>query len=474
MSDRDQSRPPGPLTYFVRTFGCQMNVADSLHYARALERLGCMLAESEESSDILVVNTCSVRAKAEEKAISYLGSVIGRRATVREGRDRREASGIAFVGCMATVRGEEIRRRFPQVRMVLSARELDAFEDRIVAAWPELAACPPRPDAEPLLRPEERFERFVPIVRGCANRCTYCIVPRARADHITSRPPGVILREVDELIRAGVRSITLLGQNVCAYGDEIPRANEPPLGWAEYRKDYSLADLLSDLRDRFSDEDVWFKFLTSHPGDVTDELIEVVGSHPCFSRHFHLPLQAGDDTVLKRMGRRYTSGYYLALVERIRSRIPDMRLTTDLIVGFPGEDEEAFERTMEMLQRIGFDAAFTFLYSPRAGTPAEKLADPVPRDEKKRWLQVLIDLQNRITLDRARRRVGEERTVLVESSASGKRGRGGDLVAGRTREEEVVILPGEAGNYGKKVRVRLSEANLRSFIGERIESEEAG
>jgi tRNA-2-methylthio-N6-dimethylallyladenosine synthase len=451
-----------------------MNVADSLAYARVLEGLGCVLGESEESSDILVINTCSVRAKAEEKAISYLGSVIRRRAAHQARHGRPAVGGIAFVGCMATVRGEEIKRRFPGLRVVLPASELDKFEEGVAAAWPGLVASPAGMRTEPLLRPEERFERFVPIVRGCANRCTYCIVPRARADRITSRSPDLIFREVEGLIGAGVRSITLLGQNVCAYGAEIGGEGESPAGRLGIREGYGFADLLSDLRDRFGEKDIWFKFLTSHPRDVTDELVEVIGGHACFSRHFHLPLQAGDDSVLRRMGRGYTSEYYLELVERIRSRLPDMRLTTDLIVGFPGEDEAAFERTMEMVRRIRFDAAFTFLYSLRPGTPAEKLADPVPRDEKKRRLQALIDLQNRITLERASERLGEERPVLVEGPALSRRGREQGLVAGRTREEEVVMFPGGEEDYGRRIAVRLVEANLRSFGGERAPGGGAG
>ena len=436
-----------------------MNVADSLDYARILENLGCTRAESEDSADILVVNTCSVRAKAEEKAISYIGAI---------SRNRPDC-GIAFVGCMATVRGDEIRRRFPAVRAVVPANKLESFEDRILAAWPSLAASRAAVDSIPLLRPGERFERFVPIVRGCINRCTYCIVPAARGDRIESRPPAEIMREVGELIDAGIKSIMFLGQNVCSYGTEIDHAsgNVPP-GWEDIPRGYGFTELLADVRDRFSASDIWFKFLTTHPRDVSEDLIDVIASDPIFSRHFHLPLQAGDDEVLRRMGRGYTSAEYLSMIEMIRRKIPDMRLSTDLIVGFPGEAETAFERTLDMLRTIRFDAAFTFLYSPRKGTPAEKLADPIPVDEKKRRLQILIDLQNRITLERAQEKVGQSRRVLVEGPASNPQARERGMVAGRTREEEVVILPGTPSDYGTRITTRLIKASLRSFTAERI------
>jgi len=464
-----------PTTYFIRTFGCQMNVADSLDYARVLEDLGCVRGEDDISSDILVINTCSVRAKAEEKAISYVGAVSRERRERRQRTGERERGGIAFVGCMATVRGEEIRRRFHEVRLILPAKELRSFEDRLIEVWPELVGTRAGIEALPLLRPEERFERFVPIVRGCVCKCTYCIVPTARGDRIESRAPSEILREVERLIDAGVKSITFLGQNVCSYGTEIGAASsDVPVAWRDIPAGYGFAELLADIRNRFSSADVWFKFLTTHPRDVTDGLMEVIASDPAFSRHFHLPLQAGDDEVLRRMGRGYSSEDYLSLIDRIRAKIPDMRLTTDLIVGFPGEDERAFENTLAMVRRTGFDAAFTFLYSPRAGTPAEKWADPIPREEKRRRLQELIAVQNQITIERARRKVGDERDVFVEGPATGASVRGSGMVAGRTREEEVVALPGDEEDYGRRVRARLKEALLRSFIGDRIDARHPG
>ncbi len=469
MTNRTPNQNSGPITYFIRTFGCQMNVADSLMYSNVLENLGCLRSESEELSDILVINTCSVRAKAEEKAISYLGAVMRKRAEFRERAGISSGSGIAFVGCMATVRGDEIKRRFPQVRLVLPARELNTFEDRILASWPELARSVSLDKTVPLPRPEERFERFVPIVRGCANRCTYCIVPAARGDTIRSKSPDEIFREIESLTLSGIRSITFLGQNVCAYGRDIEsKPDDIPMEWSDISPGYGFFKLLADVRDRFGGRGIWFKFLTSHPRDVTNELIDVVASHPSFSRGFHFPLQAGDDEVLRRMARGYTSTQYRDLISRVREKIPDMRLTTDLIVGFPGEDEAAFERTLEMVRDIGFDAAFTFLYSSRAGTPAEKWADPVPREEKKRRLQMLIDLQNNITLERARAHVGQERVVLIEGPATGRSAKGSNFISGRTREGEVVLLPGDPDDCGRMVKVRLTRANLRSFTAERL------
>ncbi|MCX6647410.1 MAG: radical SAM protein, partial [bacterium] len=270
--------------------------------------------------------------------------------------------------------------------------------------------------------------------------------------------------EIKILIASGIKSITLLGQNVCAYGTDSPP------DWSDLAPDYGIANLLTDIRDRFGDSGVWFKFLTSHPKDADINLIKVVASHDSFSKHFHLPLQAGNDEVLRRMARGYTSEKYLNLIELIRKIIPDARITTDLIVGFPGEDEQAFEDTLEMVRVIRFDSGFTFLYSPRSKTPAEKWADPVPNDVKKQRLQELIKLQNQITLENSVIKIGEERAVLIEGLAASKPDRSPNTLAGRTRDEEVVVVEGSEKDIVEFVRVKLISANLRSFTGEKVTS----
>jgi tRNA-2-methylthio-N6-dimethylallyladenosine synthase len=469
MTDSPQI-PLSASTYFIRTFGSQMNVADSIDYARVLENLGCVRAASEESCDILVVNTCSVRAKAEEKAISYIGEVISKRPNRFESGSLVRGGGIALVGCMATVRGDEIHRRFPLVKLICPATQKQNFEELVLATWPELASVAVSDIVEPILHQSQRFERFVPIIRGCSNRCTYCIVPSARGGTIESRPPFEIYEEIDRLLGSGVKSITLLGQNVCAYGKDIHHDDTNlPSGWDKVPAGFGFAELLENIRDRFAREGVWFKFLTSHPRDVSERMVDTLASHGSFSRHFHLPLQAGDNEVLRRMARGYTSEHYRELVAMIRAKLPDMRLTTDLIVGFPGEDEPAFEHTLDMVRDIGFDAAFTFMYSPRAGTIAESWADPVPQDEKKRRLQKLIEIQNRITSERASRRVGCKMSVLINGYAMDNPSREHRLVAGRSREEEVVILPGGPDDFGKMIDVEITASRLRSFVGRRLE-----
>lgn len=433
-----------------------MNVADSLAYSDILHSLGLDQEQSELDADILIVNTCSVRNKAEEKAISYVGAVSKKRT------ENQKHGGIIFVGCMATVRGGEMLSRFPEIKAIVPAKELDSFRDRILEAFPGLPQTHQIGETLPLLRPEEKFERFVPIVRGCRNRCTYCIVPRARGGTISSRHPMEILDEIIWLIESGIKSITLLGQNVCAYGTDSPPE------WAELEQNYGITHLLSDIRDKSGSTGVWIKFLTSHPKDVAEDLIDVAASHEMFSKHFHLPLQAGNDEILRRMGRGYTSEKYLNLIKIIRNTIPDARITTDLIVGFPGEDEDAFKDTLKMVETIRFDAAFTFLYSPRSGTPAEKWADPVPQHMKKERLQRLIEIQNRVTLENARKKIGEERNVLIEGPATKKPGRSLNTLAGRTRDDEVVVVEGDEVDIGKIVRVRLTDAKLRSFKGGKI------
>jgi len=442
-----------------------MNVADSLHYAGVLEGLGLSRAENGESADILIVNTCSVREKAEEKAVSYLGRLSMNRSKHRESERDDVDGGIVFVGCMATVRGDEILKRFQEVKIIVPASEIDTFEERILFKWPALAGDKCDPGELNLLRPEERYERFVPIIRGCVNHCTYCIVPAARGNFLESLPPGNLFDEVKTLIDSGVLAITFLGQNVNAYGSEIRESTE---GWTDFAPGYGFAEFLIDIRARFAGTGTWFKFLTSHPKDLTPELIDVISSHECFSRNLHLPVQAGDDGVLKRMGRNYTSGEYTGKIEMIRQKIPNIRLSTDVIAGFPGEDENAFKNTIELFKKVRFDAAFTFLYSTRKGTPAEKWADPVPLELKKARLQELIKLQNQITLEKAEEKVGENRTVLIDGRSSKSKKSETEMVAGRTRDEEVVVMPGGMDDYGRRIKVRLTGARLRSFTGERI------
>jgi tRNA-2-methylthio-N6-dimethylallyladenosine synthase len=443
-------------TYFIRTFGCQMNVADSLEYSRVLEGLGCVRSEDEMSADIVIINTCTIREKADEKAISYIGNIVKKRHSLAEASGYPLRGGVALVGCMASIRGDEVSKRFSDVKLVIPSSEMEHFESRIMETWPELVGSDAAIQTEPVLRPEEKYGRFINIVRGCANRCTYCIVPTSRGGELISRPREIIFREIQNVLNAGVRSITFLGQNVSAYGQENTDG-------------YGLPELLSDVRDEFAADGIWFKFLTSHPSDVSDELIDVLNTHDSFSHWIHLPVQAGDNEILQRMDRGYTREYYMDLVGRIRDKLPYTRLSTDLIVGFPGEDEPAFMNTLDLVENVEFDAAFTFLYSTRRNTPASKWADPVPREEKKRRFDILVETQNRIAMDRAQSHVGRELTVLVEGEANSSGRNGSLMMASRSREEQMVVLPGVESDFGQMVRCRITEAKLRSFRAERID-----
>lgn len=442
-------------TYFIRTFGCQMNVADSLEYARVLEGLGCVRTDDESSADLIVINTCTIREKADEKAISYVGNVVKQRRSLAEASGYPLRGGIALVGCMATIRGDEVQHKWHDVKLVLPSSEQDQFESRVMETWPELVGSNAVIQTEPVLRPEEKFGRFINIVRGCANRCTYCIVPTSRGGELISRTKDTIFQEVENVINAGVKSVTFLGQNVSAYGDDID-------------SDYNLAKLLTNVSKEFENTGVWFKFLTSHPANVTDELIDTVASHPSLSKWIHMPVQAGDDEVLKRMDRGYTSAYYIELVDKMRDKIPDLRLTTDLIVGFPGESESAFENTIKLVEAVQFDSAFTFLYSVRRNTPASKWEDPVSKAEKKNRFDRLVELQNEISIGKAREQEGKIVDILVESEASSQDGNGILNVAGRTREEQMVILPGNETDFGKIVKCRITEGKMRILRAERI------
>lgn len=432
-------------TALVLTFGCQMNVFDSSVLRQKLWELGFDEAQTEAAADLVILNTCSVRRKAEER-------IFGRLGRLKHIRDTKPTLRIGVVGCMAVASAEEIRRRAPYVSFIHPPEATDALAHDTHELFPDLIARPalgeadaggPSPEDAAPLGGDFPFKKFLPIMRGCDNYCTYCIVPYVRGSE-RSLDPETVTTDVSKLVRAGVLEITLLGQNVNSYAAAGVR----------------FPELLARLA--AANASTRFRFLTSHPKDLSDELIQVMAKHPNICRHVHLPLQAGADEVLERMNRKYTARHYLERVRALRAAMPDIALTTDLISGFPGETAENFDATLKLVETIRFDAAFTFLYSPREGTRAASFDDPIPELERKARLMRLIELQKGISLAVNQRHVGRSELVLVEKPAR----RGGGLHVGRSGANKTVLFPCEPAWVGSFRRVRILKADAYTLFGD--------
>jgi len=435
------------MKYVITTFGCQMNQADSRLMAAVLDRAGWEECRTPQEADLLLINTCSVREKPEQKVRSLLGEL-------RAEKQARPGTLLGVVGCMAQRQGERLLSRFPFVDFVLGTRSFHHLaevvgraqrgERRIVLT--DLDDDPAAMRCE--LASGALLRAFVPIILGCTNFCSYCIVPYVRGEE-TSRPLDEIVREVERMVARGTREVTLLGQNVLAYGKDL-------------RDGPTFAQLLERLNAR---GDLWrIRFTTCHPRDVGDDLIRAMADLPKVCEHIHLPIQAGTDRLLREMNRGYTVDQYRATVDKLRAGVPGLAITTDLMVGFPGETEEDFARSLELYQALRFDAAFTFAYSERPGTAAATRSDQVPRAIRVSRLNQLIAVQNRITCERNAAEVGRTVEVLVEGPAE----KGERLLAGKARQNKQVVFPGEPKFTGTLVQVRLLEAELWGFRGEAV------
>jgi tRNA-2-methylthio-N6-dimethylallyladenosine synthase len=409
--------------YYIRTFGCQMNVRDSEIMAGALEQMGYEPAAGDHDADLVVVNTCAVRGSAEEHAFGYIGGL-------RALKDERPHLTVAFAGCMAQEPGTIawLRRHAPQVDLVLGTHNLHQLPELLerAAASREMVVDVWTASDEVVERlPSRRADgasAYVNIIYGCDKFCTYCIVPFTRGRE-KSRQLAAIVAEVSALAAEGYQDVTLLGQNVNSYGHDL----DPTL---------DLADLLEALEPVAGVR--WIRYLTSHPKDFSQKLIDVIARSSKVTRHVHLPVQSGSSAVLKKMNRKYTRESYLDLVERVRRSMPDAVLTTDVIVGFPGETDQDFEDTLSLMAAVEYDTAFTFIYSPRAGTPAARWEGrtPVPDMVKKDRLNRLMDLQYRISLKKNEAWVGRRDLVLVEGPSR----KDPNVLACRSGTNKVVLL----------------------------------
>ncbi|WP_258360487.1 tRNA (N6-isopentenyl adenosine(37)-C2)-methylthiotransferase MiaB [Moorella sulfitireducens (nom. illeg.)] len=434
-------------TFKIITYGCQMNQRDSEMMADLLQAAGYEPVADEAEAGVIILDTCCVREKAENKVYGKLGQI-----------ERLKSANpdlvIAVAGCMVQQPGvaEKIRQQAPYVDLLLGTHnlaELPRLVEEIRELHRPLVAV--REDAGPVVEdlPRRRArgaQAFVTITYGCNNFCTYCIVPYVRGRE-RSRRPDDILKEIEALVDQGVIEVTLLGQNVNSYGRDL-------------EGDVTFASLLTMVNDVAGLKRI--RYVTSHPRDFTPELVATISRLDKVCEHVHLPVQAGSNRILELMHRGYTREHYLELVASLRRHIPGISLTTDLIVGFPGETEEDFLETLDLVARVQFDNAFTFMYSPRKGTVAAGLPGQLPREVKKERLKRLMELQNRISLAKNEALVGQVVEVLVEGPSKTDPSQ----LSGRTRTNKLVIFPGEAGLTGKLVNVRLTKAQTWLLKGE--------
>ncbi|HUV04229.1 MAG TPA: MiaB/RimO family radical SAM methylthiotransferase [Armatimonadota bacterium] len=468
--------------FMILTWGCQMNDDDSLQMANLLEQMGCRQTSEESDADIILLNTCSVRAKPEEKVRSKLGEL-------RLLKQKKRDLVIGVCGCMAQLDSEEFLRRTPFVDLVMGTaciHELPMLIQRIRRSGGRIAALDlPERNGSSVIAHTLRvvgkvgLRMFVPIMYGCNNFCAYCVVPYARGPE-RSRPPEEIVAEVTELVSHGCKEVTLVGQNVNSYGEgkrpqtadgRLQRVDHPPVDehpqitrHSSLVPPHDFAGLVERLNAVAGLERI--RFTTSHPKDLSDRLIEAIAGLPKVCEHLHLPLQAGDDGILRRMRRGYTAAHYMALVDRLRERVPGISLTADMMVGFPGETEEQFRNTLKVLETIRFDGAFMFAFNPRAGTAAAEMDGQVDGPTKMRRLYELIELQNRITLEKNQAEVGRLFEVLVEGPSEKDPSR----MSGRTRTNKTVNFPDGAQLSGQLVAVRAETAHPWGFTGKMEDS----
>ncbi len=448
-----------PKTFHITTFGCQMNEHDSEVLAGMLEEAGFSRASERKDAGVVIMNTCSIRENADKRFFGTLGQL----------KHRKEAGEpflMCVCGCMCQQEHivETIKAKYPWVDIIFGTHNIHEFpkllencineQKKIIDVWPEGGEIVEGLPCKRLYR----HKAFVNIMYGCNNFCTYCIVPYTRGRE-RSRHPEDILREVEALVADGVLEVTLLGQNVNSYA-----------GIDSSGKKVTFAKLIHMLNGVQGLERI--RFMTSHPKDLSPELIEAFETCEKLCHHIHLPVQAGSSRVLKRMNRHYDREQYLDLVRRLRAAVPDMAVTTDIIVGFPGETEEEFEETLTLCSEVKYDSAFTFLYSIRKGTPAATYEDQIPEDEKHRRFNRLVDIINSGSAEKNAAMVGKTLPVLIESTAKRtqgdgieKPGPGQAVLSGRTDGFKLVNLPGSRELIGKIVNVKITGSNTFSLTG---------
>ena len=432
---------------YIETFGCLMNENDTSRMTGLLKEMAFKVTDSPSAADLIIVNTCSVRDKAEHKLYSVLGRF-------KEIKQEKPGLIIGVAGCVAQRSGEAIFKRAPYVDIVFGTHNVHRLKELLADS--SKASCRviatgfrSSIDLDEYTHNEaaSNGKAFVAVMRGCDNYCSYCIVPYTRGREV-SRKSSAILDEIEGLVKSGVKEVTLVGQNVNSYGVN----SGADVSFPELLRKATRVEGIRRLR-----------FMTSHPKDISDELIEIFDETPTLCRHLHLPVQSGSDAVLKKMRRGYTAAEYLEKARRIRTRRPDISLTSDVIAGFPGETDADFEATLALIREIRFDNVFAFIYSPRPGTDAASYKEQVPAQVKAARLQRLFEVQREITEARNRALTGSVQSILVEGR-SGKSG-GFDLF-GRTSCGRIVhFLSPDDALVGREVIVTITAAHANSLRG---------
>ena len=453
-------------TYFFETYGCEMNIAESAAVEQLFIARGWEKSESAQTADVAVINTCSIRETAENRILGRLGWFNGLKA-VRECRpgakskmleeaaeyvrDGAKPLTLIVMGCMAERLLTSFQKDYPFIDYVVGTYAKHHFSE-IISAVEEGRKPFQIDDSEKyrfasLSAEPGAFSTFVPIMHGCNNFCTYCIVPYVRGREL-SRPVDEVLHEIDLLGKMNVREITLIGQNVNSYHSE---------------DGVNFAGLLQKIADHLRETNSpikWVRFMSSHPKDFSDDVIDVIAKEPVICRHIHLPVQNGSTAVLKAMNRRYTREQYLALVEKIKVRIPEVSLTTDIMMGFPGETEADVEDTLDLMRQVKYESAMMYFYNPREGTPAAKL-EQIPVEIRKERLQRVIDLQLEHTHEQMSKRVGSTVMVLVEGVSRDDK----TELLGQTEQHEKIAFKADKSKIGSFVNVKITELSGNTFRG---------
>ena len=446
-----RKRGEKPLA-FIRTYGCQQNVADSEKIKGMLAKSGFGFVDEPDEADFILFNTCAVREHAEDRVFGNVGAL-------KNLKRKHPQILIALCGCMMEQEhiANRIYRSFPFVGLVFGTHSLHHFPELMYHSLVDGKRIFERGNDDNKLyegfpvRRDGSFKGWLPIMYGCNNFCTYCIVPYVRGRE-RSRKPGIIIEEARDMIARGYKDITLLGENVNSYGKTL----QTPVTFAE---------LISDI-DQI-DGDYWLRFMTSHPKDCSRELIDAIANSRHISKHLHLPFQSGSDRILKAMNRHYDRKKYLETIAYAKEKIEGVSLTSDIIVGFPGETYEDFKETLSLIREVEFTSLFTFIYSPRVGTPAAKMDDPVSADEKSKWFRELLDVQEEIAAKRCSAMVGQTERVLIESEKE----KTGELNA-RTSGNIIVELEGDPSLIGTFQNVKITKARNWILKGELIKTEE--
>ncbi|QVK19996.1 tRNA (N6-isopentenyl adenosine(37)-C2)-methylthiotransferase MiaB [Mycoplasmatota bacterium] len=434
--------------YVIQTYGCQGNEADSERMSGILEKMSFTEANDLSEADIILLNTCAIRGNAENRVFGEMGRL-------KSFKRNNPNLLLGVCGCMPQEESvvNKLLKQYPYVDLIFGTHNIHKIPEYLYTAYLDKERVVEVYSSEgdivediPKIR-DNKHKAWINIMYGCDEFCTYCIVPYTRGRE-RSRKPAAILAEVVKLVEDGYQEITLLGQNVNAYGQDLESG-------------YSFADLLRDLNDTGINR---IRFTTSHPRDLNEDTIKAMADCDHVMEHLHLPVQSGSDSILKKMNRKYTREDYLKLVKQLKAHIPDISITTDIIVGFPNESEDDFLETLSLVKEVGFEGAFTFIYSKREGTPAAKYEDDVPEDEKKRRLYRLNDVTNDGYLNGNKRFENTIVEVLVDSVSKNDK----EKLSGYSRHNKLVNFTGNEESIGKIVKVRILEAKTWHLLGEEV------